>query len=528
MNTAEAFMREGILIDPELNEDLKKIDLPLVNVIKALNIKFLSKKDFTENLYKIKLILENLKERKGPSEIQKIEQALEYLTLLAKSNNIPLIKKKEEPKKKEVAQKINLGNDKVRVLHNYELPPREITVADFVEYFKSRYFSIKSILNEHSELKNLTLINKISSNSKDISIIGMVSNKRITKNKNILFEVEDITGKISVLVNVNKQEILEKAKEVVLDEVVGFRCSGSSEILFANDIVFPDVDSLSSRKRRTEFEEYAVFISDVHVGSKLFLETNFLKFVDWMNGKSGTPEQKDQALKVKYLFVVGDCVDGIGVYPGQEDKLAIKDLKGQYDQLAKLLSLIRKDVTIILCPGQHDGSRVHEPQPPIHFIFAESLYKMENMIMVSNPALVEVGRTPNKEGVQVLLYHGDSFHPMIDEIEELRFGEARKYPTKVIKHWLKKRHLGPMHTTTTHIPIPEGDPLVIREIPDIVATGDMHRTDVSNYKGILTINSSCWQARTEFEEKVGNIPDPCKCPLVNLKTWDVKILDFND
>ena len=33
---------------------------------------------------------------------------------------------------------------------------------------------------------------------------------------------------------------------------------------------------------------------------------------------------------------------------------------------------------------------------------------------------------------------------------------------------------------------------------------------------------------TAFEEKVGNDPDPGKVPMFNLKTREIKILDFSD
>ena len=45
---------------------------------------------------------------------------------------------------------------------------------------------------------------------------------------------------------------------------------------------------------------------------------------------------------------------------------------------------------------------------------------------------------------------------------------------------------------------------------------------------ILLVASSCWQSITPFEEKVGNVPDPCKVPLFNLKSREVKIVDFSE
>jgi hypothetical protein len=50
---------------------------------------------------------------------------------------------------------------------------------------------------------------------------------------------------------------------------------------------------------------------------------------------------------------------------------------------------------------------------------------------------------------------------------------------------------------------------------------------LSFLSNILLVASSCWQSITPFEEKVGNNPDPCKVPLLNLKTREIKILDFS-
>ena len=50
--------------------------------------------------------------------------------------------------------------------------------------------------------------------------------------------------------------------------------------------------------------------------------------------------------------------------------------------------------------------------------------------------------------------------------------------------------------------------------------------DIEKYNGTLIISNSCWQSMTAFEEKVGNQPDLCKVPVLNLKTGEIKILDF--
>jgi DNA polymerase II small subunit len=239
------------------------------------------------------------------------------------------------------------------------------------------------------------------------------------------------------------------------------------------------------------------------------------------------------------MFVVGDTIDGVGVYPGQEKDLVVKDIKEQYKILAEFYKRIPKHISIIQCAGQHDAVRVAEPQPPVGEDFAECLQDIENLYLVSNPSFVEIGGEGvnvvggegvggGKEGIKVLMYHGASMHGMIGEIEELRMNKAHAHPARVIKHILLRRHLAPTHGATTYIPNSSEDPMLISEVPDVITTGDLHRTDIDSYNNVLIVANSCWQAMTAFEEKVGNNPDPCKVPILNLKTRAIKILDFSD
>ncbi|MFA5992351.1 MAG: metallophosphoesterase [Candidatus Pacearchaeota archaeon] len=426
--------------------------------------------------------------------------------------------------KEELVEK-ETSEENVNLLKIYQNPAKKIEVGDFVNSFRNRYGVIKSILQKRTELENLTSINRIDE-GKSFSIIGMIYDKKTTKNDNVLLEVEDLTGKITALVNKNRLEVYEKSKEVILDEIVGLKCSGSREMVFVNDIIFPDARIFE--KKKSKIEEIAAFTSDTHVGSNKFLEKNFLKFIDWLNGKVGDEKQKAEAMKVRYLFITGDTVDGVGVYPGQDKELSIQDVNKQYEKLTELLLMIRSDIKIILCPGQHDAVRVAEPQPLIGEFYGTMIRDIPNLYLVTNPALVEIGSgrdSGNK--FKILMYHGASMHGIINSIDKLRLNKAHDHPTEVVKYMLKKRHLAPSHSLTTYTPYSE-DPLLITDIPDIFATGDLHRPEVGDYNGVLLIASSCWQSITPFEEKVGNSPDPCKVPIFNLKTREIKMLDFSD
>ncbi len=418
------------------------------------------------------------------------------------------------------------SKDNVKVLAVYNGLEKKVEVDDFVKHFRARFNGMKNILQQRNGLENLTSINKIGLKRQELSIIGIVYNKKITKNKNIILEMEDNTGKISVLVNRNKEELYNKAREVLLDDVIGIKGMGDKEFVFVNDIFYPD--SFIEEKLKSDEDESIAFISDVHVGSKMFLKDNFSKFISWLNGETGEDEERKEALKVKYLFIVGDTIDGVGVYPTQERLLELPDIEEQYKELARYLKMVRKDVNIILCPGQHDAVRVAEPQPPVGKDYGAALHEVENLILVSNPALVEVGKeSRGKRRFRVLMYHGASFHGIINEIDELRLGKAHDSPTRVIKYLLKRRHLSPTHSFNPYIPHQDKDPMFIDIVPDIVATGDLHKSDVDVYNNVLMIASSCWQSITPFEEKMGNHPDPCKVPVFNMKTRRLRVLNFS-
>jgi len=393
---------------------------------------------------------------------------------------------------------------------------KKLTVEDFVGNFRARYQQMQGILMQRPELQNLVSINKIGNDRQSLSIIGIVSEKRITKNKNIILKFEDLTGAISAIVKFDRKEVFAKAEELLLDDIVGIRAGGSREMLFVYDIFFPEAIIYEKAKFNNDIS--AAFLSDMHVGGMKHLEKSFENFLNWINSEDET------AKKIKYIFISGDNIDGVGVFPGQENSLKLKSVAEQYSKLAEYLNKVPKGITMFMCPGQHDAVRVAEPQPLIIKKYAEPLYSIENLVLVSNPAMIKLFE--GEKEFKILMYHGDSIHTFNHEIRELREVNGAKYPAKAVKQILKRRHLFPLHGEAVYIPNAEKDLLVISEIPDILCTGEVHRVDVETYNGILIITGSCWQGQTPFEEKVGNIPDPCKVPVLNLKTRELKILDF--
>jgi DNA polymerase II small subunit len=397
---------------------------------------------------------------------------------------------------------------------------KKIDVGDFVNHFRGRFIEMRGFLQGHPALDNLISINKISGTKQGVSVVGLVYDKKFTKNKNFIFEVEDMTGTIKILINKDKEELLKKAEDVALDSVVGFKCSGNREILFANEIIFPETSLLN--KKKAFVEEYVAFIGDIHYGSKKFMKDNFLKFIDYLNCKI---PGNNEVEKIKYLIIIGDLITGVGVYPNQEKDLEIVDLEDQFTGIAELLGRIRKDIQIIIIPGNHEGVRLMEPQPIYDEKYAWALHDLNNVFLVENPSFVNIASTSDFEGFNLLLYHGFSYPYYADNVPKLMKEKVMNAPEKIMKYLLMHRHLAPTHGSVQYFPCAK-DAHIIREIPDIFVSGHTHKAAVFNYNNILIVSSATWEELTPYQEKFGNIPDHCKVPILNLKTRAVKILDF--
>ncbi|MCR4327329.1 MAG: metallophosphoesterase [Nanoarchaeota archaeon] len=424
-----------------------------------------------------------------------------------------------EKEKKEILKE-QKSESKAKVVFSSPTIPKTLQVTDFVTHFRNRYEELKEILQEKKELENLISIGKISKEKQKFSVIGMVYKKSITKTKKIILEIEDLTGKMKVLINPEKEDLLKECEDVALDSVLGFKGVGSGEIMFVNEIIFPEV--FLPERKKSYVEESVAFIGDLHFGSKNFLEKDFLRFIDYLNGNSYNSEE---ALKIKYLFIVGDLITGIGNYPNQEKDLKISDLEEQFEGVSKILSKIRKDVTIIISPGNHDCVRIMEPQPLLDEKYAWPLYNLENVLLLGNPAVVNIGETKDFEGFNVLLYHGFSFPYYANTIPKLIEGKTMNQPEKIMSYLLKNRHLAPTHSSTQYFPL-EKDGLLIRNTPDIFLSGHTHKSGIVHFNNVMVISVSSWEGLTPYQEKFGNKPDHCKVPLLNLKTRAIKILDF--
>ena len=417
---------------------------------------------------------------------------------------------------------------RVSIIKSFEKKPQKRTIQDFVKHFNLRFKFLEQLLKSRSELSSLTSISRLKSKKpkERVSVIGMISEINLTKNGHYILLVEDLSGTTKVLIHKNNAELVIEAESLVLDEVIGIVGSTGNDIVFSETIIHPDIP-LSKELKKSPYDNYALFFGDIHYGSKEFLKKEFIRMLSWINGKTGTMDQRKIAKKVKYIFLTGDVVEGVGIYPSQENDLEILDIRSQYDSFAKYLEKIPSHIKIIICPGNHDVGRIAEPQLPIDKDYAKAIWALPNVIMVSNPAYISVDVSDDFPGIDVLMYHGYSLIHYADQVPVLRNHGGQKVADEIMEFLLKRRHLAPTHGSALYIPDVVEDGLLIDPIPDIFVTGHIHRAQSRVYRNITCINSSGWTAITDDQEKRGLEPQPGRIFVVSLKTREVKILNFS-
>ncbi len=362
-------------------------------------------------------------------------------------------------------------------------------IEDFVMYFNSRYDKISKILRQRMPPVDIAGVKKLK--SEKVKVIGLVTGLRESMNGNIIIDLEDKTGRISVVASGN---LKEEAQEVLGDEVIGVEGFLRGQNIIAERLLHPEVPLNGNNKTNRDFN--MLFMSDTHFGSNTFIWDDWNTFVKWLNCEIGNDKSVRLAESIKYIVIAGDIVDGVGIYPDQDKELDIIDIYQQYEEAARQIDKMPSNVKIILAPGNHDAVRQAEPQPALPSEFADLF--PNNVMHVGNPCLLDV------EGVKLMIYHGRSIDDMVPKLHKVDYSTPHQCMTEM----LKRRHLAPIYGNRALIAPEKEDHLVIDEVPDILHCGHVHTYGSTFYKGTFLINSSCWQAQTEFQKKMNLNPIP--------------------
>ena len=379
---------------------------------------------------------------------------------------------------------------------------------DFVDVFRDRYERLSRQLRGRVNHRPTDALESMPGNG-DAAIVGMVSDIRSTAGGHWLVELEDTNGTFPTLV-MKDREFAGEVRELLHDEVIAVEGNLADDggILFVDSMHFPDVPRTYSPDTADRHVQ-AALISDIHVGSQEFMAEAWHRFAEWLH--------TEKAETVEYLLIAGDMVEGVGVYPNQDEELSIIDIYDQYEAFSEYLKEVPADMDIVMIPGNHDAVRLAEPQPAFDEELREIMSAHDAQI-VSNPSTV------NLEGVSVLMYHGVSLDEVIAELPD----EKATYddPHKAMYQLLKKRHVAPQYGGQTRLAPEERDHLVMEEVPDIFHAGHVHKLGYGTYHNVLTINSGCWQEQTPFQESVNIDPDGGYAPIVDLDTLDLTIRKF--
>lgn len=381
----------------------------------------------------------------------------------------------------------------------------------FEGLFKSRYNRLLKIVSSRPDYYKIEKISSLKTGKREgrRKVCGLVMRKKMRRN-NVVLSLDDDTGMLEVMAG--DKNIVEDVKQLLLDSLVTVDIEFSkSGMAIAKSVSLPDIPehipTVSSKR------VYAVFTSDLHVGSRSFLEEDFKLFISWLKQRE---RDKDIVSRIKYIVIAGDAVDGVGVYPKQEADLKEPDVQRQYNVLSELLRQIPKSIDIFIVPGNHDPVRQALPQPSISQEYAKEVYNISNVIMLGNPSYISL------HGVRVLVYHGRS----LDDVIATTPGFTFTRPAVAMKALLRARHLVPVYGERSEVAPSMEDDLVIEDIPDIFHAGHIHTLDSEKYKGTIILNSGSWQSQTAFQAKMGIIPTPSVVPIVDLSSLEVFTRDF--
>lgn len=383
-------------------------------------------------------------------------------------------------------------------------------VGNFLEMFQEKYNFLNHCLKQRLQFdpRPLSMLEK-APRGKQFETIAMIRDKRLSKNGHLMFTIEDLETE-AIAIAIKDDKIFPIARQLLLDEVIGIKgIRTNSELFIIKEILWPELPN--QLQKTSQREVSAALLSDLHVGSKLFMEKEFQKFLSWINANNVPEKEKKIIEKIKYIIIAGDNVDGIGIYPQQYDELQIKDIYEQYKKFSELILQIPDYIEVIIAPGQHDAVRSADPQPSIPKEFAQELHEAKNIHLLSSPGWMEI------EGLKTLVYHGASLHDLFESISGLDHNK----PWEGVKELLKRRHLMPGYGIKRPYVPEKTDYLLIKENPDLYFGGDFHLKGYAQYKSCTIMHASAWQEQTSFMKQLGIIPTKGILSIINLKDREI-------
>ena len=148
-------------------------------------------------------------------------------------------------------------------------PSSKITSAEgvsgFNALFSNRFSKLKRIVSNRPEAKMLKSIASIiaAKSNNDMYVCGLVSERSSERNVTKLL-IDDASGSLETIVF--DKNVQKTTNQLLIDQFVMLKVRmGKNGGFITRDVIVPDVPDHFSN--RSETEAYAVFLSDLHVGS---------------------------------------------------------------------------------------------------------------------------------------------------------------------------------------------------------------------------------------------------------------------
>ncbi len=395
-------------------------------------------------------------------------------------------------------------------VRKYENPLKIVgNIDNFVNLYRSRYMKISKLFPPeiNDEYVDIDDYHDLDNIKRKVQVIGMIFRKNISKEGNLVLDLEisnrnyDDFG-IRRFVIKKDDPLFEKRNTLLEDDVIRVKAEWLGNIGIVKDIEYPDV-SRQILAKKTEYDVGILYISDLHFGSKHTNKRKIYKVIDFL-------KYNERASFIKYLVIIGDNVEGIGIYPEQEKELEITEIDKQYKLFMDFIESLPDHVIPIFIPGNHDATMRNEP----NYIILKDLvdrYKYS----LPNPVYVDI------HGVKHLIYHGTSLDSYINTIPGMSYQDGGKAAIEMIK----RRHLSSILNGNPVAPF-DDDMLVIDDLPHVLPLGHIHKRFHIKYKGMYIINPGTFQDQTPFQKKVNLNPDVGYGYILNLRNMELLSVTF--
>ncbi len=431
--------------------------------------------------------------------------------------------KSDKPKK--IKTKIHRSAPKLIV--KMDIPESDKpNIETFQQLFLNRYEQLSTILKNNIKEQTPLLKQNLTKEQipKDINgiLIGMVQDTRVLTTNKFVIQLENPKSEILTrCVMVQDSESFPGYRDILRDSVVGiigvlpknFQ-GGYITAFWGKDIIRP---SFQQKEFRATTDSHKIlFVSDIHFGSQNFVRSVFAKLIKFLTLNDLDSQFQKLASEISTLMIVGDLVEGVGLFPDQRSAILYHSLQTQYEGLSVLLRDIPKNINIIVIPGEHDATQIPNPQPAIDKKIAKTLLELPNLKSFGNPIRISI------ENMSILAFHGQKNEVLFEK----HFHLDPINPIIGIQHLLEYRHLYPEYGSFNPIAPYKRDYLVIDEIPDVVVSGHFHQAHFNEYKGVKII--TCGSFQREDHKRSKDIINTYLgvFPVLDTHTGEVEMIDL--